>query len=68
MEFFGKKGEVLSVWTNESALTEFAHCGQHSQEMKKIKPLLESFKLIKGEISGSDVPPKWDEAFKKSQS
>ncbi len=67
MEFFGKKGGVLSVWANESALTEFAHTGQHSQAMKKFKPLTESYKVIKWEISGSEVPPKWEEALKKSQ-
>jgi hypothetical protein len=68
MEFFGKKGGVLSVWENESALVDgFAHAGQHSQAMKKFKPLMESYKVIKWEISGSDVPPKWEEALKKSQ-
>jgi len=58
----------LSVWANESALTEFAPTGQHSQAIKKFKPLMESFKVIKWEISGSDVPPKWEEALKKLQS
>jgi hypothetical protein len=68
MEFFGKKGGVMSVWANESALTGFAHAGQHSQAMKKFKPLMESYKVIKWEISGSDVPPKWEDVLKKSQS
>ena len=68
MEFLGKKGGVLSVWENESALMEFAHAGQHSQAMKKFKPLVKTYKIIKWEISSSDVPPKWEEALKKSQS
>jgi hypothetical protein len=67
MEFFGKKGGVLSAWDNESALMEFAHSGHHAEAMKKFKPLMKSYKIIKWEISGSDVPPKWEEALKKSQ-
>ena len=68
MEFLGKKGGVLSIWENEDALTKFAHSGQHSIGMKKFKPLMESYKVTKWEISGSDVPLKWEEAVKKSQS
>jgi hypothetical protein len=68
MEIFSKTGGVLSVWENESALVDgFAHAGQHSVAMKKFKPMMKSYKVIKWEISGANVPLKWEEVLKKSQ-
>ena len=68
MELLGKKGGMLSVWENESALNEFAHAGQHSQAMEKLKPSLNWRKLARWSISGSDVPPKWADALTRIQS
>jgi len=63
--FLGKKARFLSVWENEDDLYCFAHGESHSKAMVKFKPATKSFKFVKWEISGSEVPKRWKEALKE---
>ena len=59
---------MVAVFENETALTEFAHAGQHAQCIEKTKPDLKGgMKYAKWSISGSDVPPKIDDAVNRIQ-
>ena len=62
---FGKKARFFSVWETESDLLHFARSQSHSKAMLKFKPAASHFKLVKWEISGSDIPKKWKDALEK---
>ena len=69
LEFFGKKVAMVAIFENENALTEFAHAGQHAKCMEVARPDLKGgMKYAKWSISGSDVPPKIDDAINRIQS
>ena len=63
--FFDKKALALSVWEDEESLSNFVHDGEHSQTMVKLKPNMNQTEFVRWNISGSDVPPKWDDATSK---
>jgi hypothetical protein len=68
LEFLGKKVIMLAVFENESSLYEFAHTGQHAKCMQQTKPdLKEGMKPCTWSISGSNIPPTFDEAIKRIQ-
>jgi len=60
---FGKKARFFSVWESERDLYRFAQSQSHSKAMVKFKPAASHFKLVKWEISGSDIPKKWKGAL-----
>jgi hypothetical protein len=66
-EFFSKKIIQLAVFTDEAALKEFAHSGQHSDCAEKTKSSLKFLKNTTWSILGSDLPPKIDESVKRLQ-
>jgi hypothetical protein len=69
LEFSSKKLVMVAVFENENALTEFAHAGQHAKCMEVARPDLKGgMKYAKWSISGSDVPPKIDDAINRIQS
>ena len=67
MEFLGKKLVNLTVWENESALAEFAHKGQHAECMEKAKAGLKPTQYVRWQISGSELPPKIEDAISRLQ-
>jgi hypothetical protein len=68
LEFFSKKGVMVAVFEDETTLMGFAHAGQHTQCMEKSKPeLKEGMKYARWSISGSDIPPKIEDAINKIQ-
>lgn len=62
-QLLGKKAWTLSVWQNEGALSEFVGRSPHLDTMKKVS-LGKERKFVRWKLMGSEVPPKWDDAFK----
>jgi hypothetical protein len=60
---FGKTGRFLSVWESEKDMYKFAHAPAHAKAMVKFKPATNKFKLVKWEITGSDIPKNWKTAL-----
>ena len=69
LEFWSKKVAMVAVFEDEKTLMGFAHAGQHAQCMEKSKSdLKEGMKSARWSVSGSDLPPKIDDAINKIQS
>src|SRR5690349_4862735 len=62
-QLLGKKAWTLSVWQDERSLSEFVGRSPHVETMKKVS-LGGARKFVRWKLSGSQVPPKWDEAIK----
>ena len=65
--FLNKEVVQLAVFQDEVALKGFAHSGQHANCMKTTKSSLKFLKQTAWNISGSDLPPKIDEAINRIQ-
>jgi hypothetical protein len=62
--FSNREVVMVAVFENETALTQFAHAGQHVKCMEKTKPDLKGgMKYAKWNIFGSDIPLKLDDAI-----
>jgi hypothetical protein len=68
LEFLSKKVVQLAVFEDETALKAFAQTGQHALCMKTTKSSMKWLKQAKWSISGSDVPPKINDAVNRIQS
>ena len=62
-QLLGKNAWTLSVWQDESALSEFVGRSPHVDTMKKVN-LGEARKFVRWKLIGSEVPPKWDDALR----
>lgn len=67
LEFLSKKVVMVAVFEDEKTLMEFAHAGQHALCMEQTKSKVR-MKYDRWSISGSDVPPKLDDAINRIQS
>jgi len=69
LDFLSKKMGMVAVFEDEKTLMEFAHAGQHAQCMEKSKPEFKEMgmKYARWSISGSDIPPKIEDAINKIQ-
>ena len=67
--FLNREVVLVAVFENDNVLTGFAHSGQHAKCMEESKKAVKgAFKSAKWIISGSDIPPKLDEAITKISS
>ena len=67
--FLNREVVLVAVFENENALTGFAHSGQHANCMEESKHAVKGgFKSAKWNISGSDLPPKLDDAISRIKS
>jgi hypothetical protein len=58
---------TLSVWEDENALMEFVHSLPHSHVMVALSPHMGKTNFVRWKISGSVVPPTWEEALRREQ-
>ena len=58
---------TLSVWQDEKTLREFVVRVPHGDVMKSLSPHMGATKIIRWKISGSAVPPQWEDAMRRSQ-
>ena len=64
--FLNREVVLVAVFENDNALNEFAHSGQHATCMVESKNAVKGrFKSAKWNISGSDLPPKLDDAINR---
>ncbi len=61
-QLLGTKAWTLSVWEDELALAEFVRKSPRVETMKKVS-LGEERKFVRWKLTGSEIPPKWDEAL-----
>lgn len=67
LEFFSKKVAQLAVFSDIDALHEFAHSGQHALCSQQTKDTMNWMKKTTWNISGSELPPKLDDAISRLQ-
>jgi hypothetical protein len=69
LEFSSKKVVMVAVFEDENTLMGFTHAGQHAQCMERSKPEFKEMemKYARWSISGSDIPPKIEDAINKIQ-
>ena len=58
---------TLSVWKDEHTLMEFVRTGVHKQTMEGLRGHLGATKFVKWKMSGSAVPPSWEESLGRSK-
>lgn len=68
IEFFSRKVAQLAVFEDANALNDFAHSGQHALCAEQTKPSMNWIKNTTWNISGSEMPPKLDDAISRFQS
>jgi hypothetical protein len=56
---------TLSVWENSQALMSFVAKLPHGEVMKVLTPHMGKTKFTQWKISGSAVPPSWDDATRR---
>jgi len=56
---------TLSVWDNTQALMAFVGKLPHGEVMKALTPHMSKTKFTQWKISGSAVPPSWDDAARR---
>ena len=67
--FLNREVVMVAVFENETALTEFAHSGQHANCMEITKHDVKGrMKTARWSISGSELPPKLDDAISRTKS
>ena len=55
---------TLSVWEDDSALTDFIVRQPHGNVMKALAPHLGATKFTRWKVRGSAVPVRWDDAMR----
>jgi hypothetical protein len=60
-----RKFWTLSVWENEPALMDFVKKVPHGDVMKSLAGHMGATKFTQWKISGSAIPPNWDEAARR---
>ena len=67
--FLNREVVMVAVFEDSNALTEFAHSGQHANCMEVTKKDIKGkMKTARWSISGSDIPPKLDDAISRIKS
>jgi hypothetical protein len=64
-EFLKKRFWTLSVWKDQRALYSFVSHLPHSQTMTDLAPHMSQTKFTRWRITGSELPPDWDEAKRR---
>jgi heme-degrading monooxygenase HmoA len=58
---------TLSIWEDEHALREFVRKVPHQDAMAKLSHSMGQTRFTRWNISGSAVPPNWDEAIQHAR-
>jgi len=61
-----RKFWTLSVWESDRALMEFVAKAPHGELMKAVAPHMGATAFTRWKILGSDIPPRWDDAIRRS--
>ena len=56
---------TLSVWLGKAALNNFFRSAPHAEAMKSLRMHMGETRFIEWTISGSALPPDWDNALKR---
>jgi|ERR1700730_10943615 len=64
-QLIGKDAWTVSVWRDEEALVSFVRKSPHIDTMRNLKPRMGRTKFVRWKITGSEVPPKWDDALRR---
>ena len=66
--FLNRKVVMVAVFEDENSLFEFAHSGQHANCMEvTAKDIKGKMKTAKWGISGSELPPRLDDAISRAE-
>jgi len=57
---------TLSIWEDEPALMAFVRQDPHRATMGLLRPYMGESAFTRWTIRGSDVPPSWDDAVRRS--
>ncbi len=57
---------TLSIWEDERALMAFVANDPHRATMGTLQPYMDETAFTRWAIRGSDVPPSWDDALRRS--
>jgi hypothetical protein len=58
---------TLSVWESDRALMEFVANVPHGKIMKALAPHMGATAFTRWKIRGSQIPPRWDDAMRRSE-
>lgn len=58
---------TLSIWEDEQALMTFVRQDPHRSTMGLLQPYMGETAFTRWTIRGSDVPPSWDDAIRRSE-
>ena len=62
---FSRRFLTLSLWEGEQALGEFVRKIPHGRVMTAIVPHMDATKFMRWKVSGTGIPPSWDEGLKQ---
>lgn len=57
---------TLSVWEDDAALMAFVGKEPHRATMSALRPHMDATAFVRWELMGSEVPPSWDAAMRRS--
>lgn len=63
-----RKFWTLSVWRDEGALMRFVTQDPHRHSMGALRPHMAQTEFIRWRLKGSEVPPSWEGALRRSKS
>jgi hypothetical protein len=63
---FGRQFWTLSVWESDRALMDFVGKVPHREVMKELAPHMGAASFTRWKLVGSGVPPRWDDAVRRS--
>ena len=58
---------TLSIWEDEGALMAFVRQDPHRATMGLLRPFMGETAFTRWTIRGSEVPPSWDDAIRRSE-
>lgn len=63
---FSRRFWTLSVWESDRALMDFVGNGRHGNVMKDLTPHMGATTFTRWKLLGSGVPPRWEDAVRRS--
>ena len=56
---------TLSAWEDEASLRDFVRAQPHGRAMTALAPYMGKTRFIRWTITGSEVPPSWEDALRR---
>jgi len=63
---FSRRFWTLSVWESDRAVMDFVAKVPHAEVMKELAPHMGATSFTRWKLFGSGVPPRWDDAIRRS--